>query len=126
MKKQVLVKNMYFQLHIYMYRNENCALRMNSKQYTIHTIWLNYKIYYQYLLFMLTLEEQDKDEMLDLLASNSTELTQLELSELNKLKLLEQLKLWLLEQLQNETLELLDIDMLEQLRLVPLETEPGV
>jgi len=60
------------------------------------------QLYNKYLLFMLTLEEQDRDEMLGLLSdlgSKSPELIKLELRGLNKLKLLELLKLWLLEQL---------------------------
>lgn len=60
------------------------------------------QLYNKYLLFMLTLEEQDRDEMLGLLSdlgSKSPELMKLELRGLNKLKLLELLKLWLLEQL---------------------------
>jgi len=60
------------------------------------------QLYNKYLLFMLTLEEQDRDEMLGLLSdlgSKFPELIKLELRGLNKLKLLELLKLWLLEQL---------------------------
>lgn len=78
---------------------------------------------------MLTLEEHDRDAMLDLLSdfgSTSPDLMLLELTELNKLRLLELLKLWLFEQLQNEVLEFLVVDILEQQRLIldPLETGP--